>query len=169
MADSRTILKAFFETGDIPTEAQFASLIDSLLSLEDNSNLKNGLKIKSQTDGKFQLIIDDNESAITTDGDNFVKPFIIFKTTAIDFEAGGTKLALNFNAAASLRSDFDQELQLMSGNGRGIIILKDSGSGLVRVKLDSLETFANNADAIAGGLELKEIYKTATGELRIVI
>lgn len=33
---SRTILKAFFETGDVPTEAQFIDLIDSFLSLLDD-------------------------------------------------------------------------------------------------------------------------------------
>ena len=33
---SRAALKAFFNTGDIPTEAQFADLIDSLLNIIDD-------------------------------------------------------------------------------------------------------------------------------------
>ncbi|MCK5603119.1 hypothetical protein KAR91_14645 [Candidatus Pacearchaeota archaeon] len=33
---SRAVLKLFFETGDIPTESEFASLIDSLLNLTDD-------------------------------------------------------------------------------------------------------------------------------------
>lgn len=35
--------------------------------------------------------------------------------------------------------------------------------------LKNMETYANNADAIAGGLSVGDIYKTATGELRIVV
>ena len=37
MASSRATLKAFFETGDIPTEAEFAEQIDSLASLIDTN------------------------------------------------------------------------------------------------------------------------------------
>ncbi len=37
------------------------------------------------------------------------------------------------------------------------------------MQLLSLGTFADNAAALAGGLALNDVYKTATGELRIVI
>lgn len=37
------------------------------------------------------------------------------------------------------------------------------------VRLQGLPTFANNAAAIAGGLFADDVYKTATGELRIVV
>jgi hypothetical protein len=36
---TRAELKAFFETGDQPTEAQFAAFIDGVLNLEDDANL----------------------------------------------------------------------------------------------------------------------------------
>ncbi|MEE4464170.1 hypothetical protein V2S84_19000, partial [Azotobacter chroococcum] len=35
-------------------------------------------------------------------------------------------------------------------------------------KLPSLETYADNAAALAGGLTAGKLYKTATGELRVV-
>lgn len=35
MASNRATLKAFFETGDVPTQAQFAALIDGLMSVVD--------------------------------------------------------------------------------------------------------------------------------------
>jgi len=35
---TRTALKAYFETGDKPTEAQFADLIDSILNLDDDDS-----------------------------------------------------------------------------------------------------------------------------------
>jgi hypothetical protein len=32
-----------------------------------------------------------------------------------------------------------------------------------------LQTYANNAAALAGGLAVNDIYKTSTGEIRIVV
>ena len=37
------------------------------------------------------------------------------------------------------------------------------------VKLTALSTFADNAAAVAGGLAVNNVYKTASGELRIVV
>lgn len=37
------------------------------------------------------------------------------------------------------------------------------------LKLTALPTYANNAAAIAGGLIANDVYKTSTGELRIVV
>jgi hypothetical protein len=37
------------------------------------------------------------------------------------------------------------------------------------LNLTNLSIYANNAAAIAGGLTLNDVYKTATGELRIVV
>ncbi len=37
------------------------------------------------------------------------------------------------------------------------------------LRLTALPTYANNAAAIAGGLIATDVYKTSTGELRIVV
>lgn len=37
------------------------------------------------------------------------------------------------------------------------------------LRLTALPTFANNAAALAGGLVVDDVYKTSTGELRIVV
>jgi hypothetical protein len=37
------------------------------------------------------------------------------------------------------------------------------------LRLIRLKTYANNAAAVAGGLALNDIYKTSTGEIRIVV
>ena len=37
------------------------------------------------------------------------------------------------------------------------------------LKLIRLKTYANNAAALAGGLAVNDIYKTSTGEIRIVV
>lgn len=145
MADSRTILKEFFETGDVPTQAQFASLIDSLLSIEDDSNLKNNLKIKSATNGKIQLQFNDTFFAISTDGDDFITGFINLTPNEITLSIanGAFRVGMNIN--------------------EGVVI---AGA---KISFRSLPTFANNADALTGGLLNSNIYKTATGELRIVV
>lgn len=45
------------------------------------------------------------------------------------------------------------------------MVLKHNGV----LQLNSLPTYANNADALTGGLDVGDMYKTAPGELRIVI
>jgi hypothetical protein len=37
------------------------------------------------------------------------------------------------------------------------------------VQLLNLPVYANNAAAVAGGLAVNDVYKTSTGELRIVV
>lgn len=149
MADSRAVLKAFFETGDIPTQAQFAALIDGVLSIVDDSNLKNGIKIKSETDGKIQIQISDDNLFITNDGDTFNDQFLTMGTSKIKlFQTGiGGFVIAN---PASLNT---------------VINIIAPG----RIAIENIPTFANNAAAISGGLAAPEIYKTATGELRIVV
>lgn len=38
-AQTKAILKSYFETGDIPTQEEFANLIDSYVNIEDNNSL----------------------------------------------------------------------------------------------------------------------------------
>lgn len=160
MADSRTILKEFFETGDKPTQAQFASLIDSLLSLVDDSNLKNGIKIKSQTDGKIQIIFSDSSFTLSTDGDSFVTNFFILDPAIVSLGSGLDFLNMEPNIV-ELRSN--EILRLISTAGNIELILETGGW-----RVEGLSIFADNAAAVAGGLTTNTVYKTATGELRIV-
>ena len=37
------------------------------------------------------------------------------------------------------------------------------------LNLSNLDVYADNAAAVAGGLAVDDVYKTATGELRIVV
>jgi hypothetical protein len=38
-----------------------------------------------------------------------------------------------------------------------------------RIALTALPVYANNAAALAGGLSVSDVYRTSTGELRIVV
>lgn len=165
----RTALKEFFETGDKPTQEQFADLIDSFLTLAENSNIKNGTKIKSETNGNLQIEISDGWLYISTDGDDFITSYFTVLPHQVETLSGESQLTLKGVGSSVLKSATDYNLDLLSGNGNGISIKKDSVAGQVRVKLNSLGTYANNAAALADGREVKEIYKTVTGELRIVV
>lgn len=44
----RTVLKSFFQTGDFPTQSQFASLIDSVLNISDDRDL---IGLRTYSDG----------------------------------------------------------------------------------------------------------------------
>ena len=54
----------------------------------------------------------------------------------------------------------------ISTDGNAVINLNPGGSGCV--KINNIQTYANNAAAITGGLAVNSVYKTVTGELRIV-
>lgn len=49
---SRAVLKSYFETGDKPTEAQFIDLIDSILNLNDDSDILNRIPQISEATGQ---------------------------------------------------------------------------------------------------------------------
>jgi len=80
-------------------------------------------------------------------------------------------------AYIDLKSPYSDDLDMRLGtNGAGgyistsgntNILLLPGGSGNVRI--ENIKTYANNAAAIAGGLAVNDVYKTATGELRIVV
>lgn len=63
---------------------------------------------------------------------------------------------------------------ILGGNGitataSNTVYVPDLVIGGTNVKLSGIPTYANNADAITGGLTTDSVYKTASGELRIVV
>jgi hypothetical protein len=67
----------------------------------------------------------------------------------------------------------DYDIRLTTDGTNGIIaslqkiVLQPAPSKAVSIS--NIGTYANNAAAIAGGLAVNDVYKTATGELRIVV
>jgi hypothetical protein len=55
----------------------------------------------------------------------------------------------------------------ISTSNNGNIELNPNGTGCV--KITNIQTYANNAAAVTGGLAVNSVYKTVTGELRIVV
>jgi hypothetical protein len=71
----------------------------------------------------------------------------------------------------SIRSNNSNRITVLSNGDVGINTTTPARklhvNGIVR--LQGLSTYANNAAAIAGGLVADDVYKTSTGELRIVV
>jgi hypothetical protein len=79
--------------------------------------------------------------------------------------SAGQHLALNSDAATRiLRNPSTNGIEFFVDN-ISTMFIADGGT----VRLSGLSTYANNAAAITGGLVVNDVYKTATGELRIVV
>lgn len=215
MADNRATLKAFFETGDVPTQAQFASLIDSLFALIDDNTVTKVIIVNVPTvgDGTGGKILKrgdavismgefgDNDTNITSDnglsaagGEMFVA-----NSEASFFFDGARRVSANAarsiieHAPGSVAVEaFSVDLRwagvrFLVGNDVevginiptvGIIEIKAANvpTALTIIQINSrsirfgnIPTFADNAAALTGGLLIEDVYKTATGELRIVV
>ena len=63
-------------------------------------------------------------------------------------------------------AELSHEIDVTAEN---IVIRAKGGASTLSLFMQNLGTYADNAAALAGGLIADEVYKTATGELRIVI
>lgn len=102
----RTALKAYFETGDIPTEAQFIDLIDSLFNFTDNGSpvllttnqtvvgektLSDNLKVNAQAHGGDTLESFSASKTFDADNGNVFEMDVTASTTiGITNEESGT-------------------------------------------------------------------------------
>ena len=179
---TRTALKLFFETGDKPTEAQFADLIDSLFTLIDNNTFTKVIisNVPIVGDGTGGKVLKKDNAVIQ------LGEFGLDDTTISSddggFAAGGTMFNANNECSlyfAGLLGFTVANLgSVMNHNSEGAIIVGDPSpfavTPLIIVKSDrttfkNLQTFADNAAALLGGLAIDDMYHTATGEVRIVV
>ncbi len=68
-----------------------------------------------------------------------------------------------------LGTDAEESLATKNFEIADFISFVESTNTFVNVVNASLPTYADNAAAITGGLAVNSIYKTATGEVRIVV
>lgn len=119
MADSRATLKAFFETGDIPTQAQFAALIDSLASLADTNLfdadnthnadiiLKNTKVAKAENGGGTLNLRTgaDNNAFLTADSEAFLQGWLGVEPTVSSLGFGDFSSLLNNGAVVDVKAN----------------------------------------------------------------
>lgn len=68
-----------------------------------------------------------------------------------------------------IRAPFHSEFQGVSPSGYRFLQSISECLNELSCILKNMGTYANNGAAVAGGLSVGDIYKTATGELRIVV
>ncbi len=161
---NRATLKLFFETGDIPTEAQFADLIDSLLSLDDPNVIGASFTIQSPTASMVEIFIDDNSFDVTTDGFAALTGFLSIFTTSVAMGVGAKQILIDPSIQTIIERD-DTLPIIISSNSVKIFDLRNDGVNN-RANL-SIPTFANDAAAGAGGLTIGDLYQTAAGAMLI--
>ena len=106
-AQNRTTLKGYFNTGDRPTEAQFADLIDSALNIIDDK--------ATETQAQDQLI--DNKYLTPKSGKKTVEKFAPVKTVnSVIPNATTGNVALVIGSIPSLQASLDaKQATLVSG------------------------------------------------------
>jgi hypothetical protein len=103
------------------------------------------------------------------------------KTHSITAEQDGLTLesldAQGNGALVRLNPDGVISMQSVTNNGSDTLAVRADANGFTitlqpatshRVRIENLEVYADNAAAIAGGLLVNEMYRTATGDLKIV-
>lgn len=133
----RAALKAFFETGDKPTQAQFADLIDSLFSLVDTNTIQSettfdedivtGVSkvIKASLGGAqidLRAFSADDELFISTDNGAALEAWIDLLPTSIDMGVG------DFNTPANIKGELlaNDTLAALLFAGNRIVEVRDN-------------------------------------------
>ena len=172
----RAALKAFFETGDKPTQAQFADLIDSLFALIDNNTVTKTIIVNVPILGtglggiilkRGDLTIamgefSDDDLWVTSDGGPGAVGGALF--------IANSESSLYFDGVARVKIDALSS-RMFSGAAfisLSVNTLTISGLGGVNpaIKLDSqfrfsnMPSFADDAAAGVGGLVTDEAYQT---------
>lgn len=139
----------------------YAGLAGSVVDTSNNVTLSSRLNIsKSGSDLTSAATLTGtwpvNGTATTTKPQLLVEPT---GTVSTAWSTSGTGLGVN--AASGFAGNL-LDLQL-----NGLVRARITSSGLL--KLPNLPTYADNAAALSGGLVSGDVYKTATGELRITV
>lgn len=159
--EDRSTLKSYFNTGDIPTEAQFANLIDSFLNLAEDAAPLDANDIGTTVQA-YSAILAATTAAFTT--------ALLDKLNGIEALADVTD-ATNVNAAgAVMNSDYNQShsvlVQQNSSGSPEIVnfnnnsILGKAGGDIDALTAAQVRSIINVED----GAEVNTINSVTTGE-----
>ena len=139
---SRAALKAFFETGDKPTQQQFADLIDSLFSLTDDTpigdNLIGTLSANLNT-GSVQNITLPSGTWLVSDVVlyNPVGDYYAAAGACLYADAGLTKMICSTNYISERLIGLDQSDSLLNLNNMDTSGNQHSVSGTIYFAMDA--------------------------------
>ena len=172
----RAALKLFFETGDKPTQAEFADLIDSLFALADPNSVQDtivsavpilgtgagGQIIKRGVTTYSLTEFSDNEHWFTTDGGSGLVGAAAYFGSSFNIVQFDGLQQIVLTAALLTISHVNSSIKLATGS----MILEGAGPGSPRIELDSnykfanMPAFADDAAAGVGGLVIGDAYQT---------
>jgi len=171
----------------------FDDLVVSGTSSLGDVVIANNKKINAASgDGQLDLRYGgDSKVMLSTDAGVYSKEYLNIESGYVELSAvdtGGSRIAMyadeydaglligNYNGAATLdflaygKNGFLIENRTQVPSERIIIKHNDNITiDCLRVVLPTIPTYADNAAAVAGDLPLNGVYKTSTGELRIVV
>jgi hypothetical protein len=192
MDDNLTYLEGL--SGGTPSASDLAAvLVEGNITDGNNIVLSDGDVINAENgDGQLDLRYGgDSKVMLSTDTGFYSKEYLNMESGYIELSAvdtGGSRINMfadEYNAGFSLGS-IDGMFSIdwgVYGPGSSINgLIENSGeyeieinsdivsfNGVVELFLPAIPTYADNAAAVLGGLPANCVYKTSTGELRIVV
>jgi hypothetical protein len=164
------LLAASGSTNQCEVRAQTDHPISFLVNAQEKVRINRGFTndIAAEVSIKGSAGYIDIHNALTNEAWN---PIISEGTKAVIFSDGSADTG-SFAIAPHQSGATPTGIKIDGVTGNVGIATKDPqrkfhSTGTIR--LQGLSTYANNAAAIAGGLAVNDVYKTATGELRIVV
>ena len=168
---SRTTLKSYFETGDIPTESQFADLIDSMINIPDDglgNTTVHSQNANTNTSGTSLQVLSDTYTlpAGSIGGDG--KGVRIIAAIRLSSTADDKTFGIRFNGTDTTvlvigNSSFDQPGNLICD-----IWYVDSDNARVSVMVSAGQSQASAANS-AFGIAEQEIVCDFTSDIDIQI
>ena len=161
--EDRSTLKSYFNTGDIPTEAQFANLIDSFLNFADDAEPLDALDI-GVTVQAYSNILAATTAAFTTallDKLNGIEA-LADVTDATNVDAAGAVMNSDYNQSHSVlvqqNSSGSPEIVNFNNNS---ILGKAGGDidALTAAEVRSIINVEDGATADQTGAEIKALYE----------
>ena len=150
---NRTTLKGYFETGDTPTQAQYADLIDSNLNLQDTSEqiMQGALRtndVMGRTDSTSRIDFSTNGEILVLAGDEDM--FTLKGSTNSFTIHGGTHITSsgNINTSGNIIANSGSFNYIESINK---IRHTDDADTEVSFALDTVQIKANTRETFRGG------------------
>lgn len=134
-----------------------------LITKEQTFN--NGAIQKSKSSNKLEALWDDTFYQFTTDGGGFSEAFMFMDNSVMQIGHGGSGFSFIDVTSAGI-------INFGSLGAGQMKIFKDNNitGGLKgKITIGQLPIFADNTAALAGNLASKDLYTTATGEMRMVV
>ena len=166
---SRNVLKSYFQTGDFPTQEQFAELIDSFWHLEEDGEAPSGPPagqidledvegLQAALEGKADS--DHSHDAATPSAAGFMSAADKSKLNAI--AAGATANSSDVHLLSRQNHTGEQAIATITGLQAALNALSTSLAGLAIGNIAGLQDALNALSGAGSGVQVVAVPSTAT-------